>query len=290
MSTLTKILIVLLTISSIFLCGIVVTYVGSATNYKEQFISRKSDIDSLKVKNDNLTKQINDTMGNRDQEVAKLNSTIELLRNEITSKDNELIAVKRERDVAQQRRNNYEAIIADNMETIELNNKLRVDAEAKVTQLIEQQTSDQGRIQEMEEGLMAKNATIDLLESEKKQLAEEKTQLQNQLDNYLRQVGKAAGTPVTVTSVADKAKIAPAVRDISVEGQINEVNLQDSLASISVGSADGVKENMRFHVTRGQKFICDIVISQVDTDIASGYFELIGEDRPRTGDIVKTNF
>ena len=36
MSKLTKILIVLLTISSIFLCGIVVTYVANADDYRQE--------------------------------------------------------------------------------------------------------------------------------------------------------------------------------------------------------------------------------------------------------------
>ena len=47
MSPLTKILIVLLTLSSIFLCGIVVTYVGNADNYKEQYKSLKASRDKF---------------------------------------------------------------------------------------------------------------------------------------------------------------------------------------------------------------------------------------------------
>ena len=42
MSTLTKVLIVLLTIASIFLCGIVVTYVASAENYKDKWQTLQS--------------------------------------------------------------------------------------------------------------------------------------------------------------------------------------------------------------------------------------------------------
>ena len=61
------------------------------------------------------------------------------------------------------------------------------------------------------------------------------------------------------------------------------------LASINIGAADNVKKGMRFHVTRGRDFICDIVISDVDMDKASGSFELV-KDQPRAGDIVKTNF
>ena len=43
MSTLTKVLIVLLTIASIFLCGIVVTYVSNAENYRQRFNDLRDD-------------------------------------------------------------------------------------------------------------------------------------------------------------------------------------------------------------------------------------------------------
>ena len=44
MSTLTKVLIVLLTVSSILLCGIVATYVASANNYKEMYETRNMKV------------------------------------------------------------------------------------------------------------------------------------------------------------------------------------------------------------------------------------------------------
>ena len=67
MSTLTKILIVLLTLSSIFLCGIVVTYVANADNYRQKYNQIKSDIDSLRKKADNLTKQVNEKINQKKQ-------------------------------------------------------------------------------------------------------------------------------------------------------------------------------------------------------------------------------
>ena len=62
MSTLTKILIVLLTLSSIFLCGIVVTYVANADNYRQKYDDLKTDKDSLSKKAEDLTKQVNETI------------------------------------------------------------------------------------------------------------------------------------------------------------------------------------------------------------------------------------
>ncbi len=83
MSTLTKILIVLLTISSIFLCGIVVTYVGSATNYKKSYEDRKRDIDSLRTENSNLKDQITGLNGTLSTEAEKHTSAIDKLQSEI---------------------------------------------------------------------------------------------------------------------------------------------------------------------------------------------------------------
>ena len=38
------------------------------------------------------------------------------------------------------------------------------------------------------------------------------------------------------------------------------------MASVSVGKTEGVKEGMKFHVTRGDEFICDIQIIDVEAE------------------------
>ena len=61
-----------------------------------------------------------------------------------------------------------------------------------------------------------------------------------------------------------------------------------SWAELSIGSADGVKKDMVFHVTRGDRFLCDIVIFEVDPDKAVGKMELV-QETPKAGDTVCTN-
>ena len=56
----------------------------------------------------------------------------------------------------------------------------------------------------------------------------------------------------------------------------------------AIGSADGVKDGMKFHVTRGDNFICDILIIDVDTDKAVGVLELV-QQPPKIGDTASTN-
>jgi hypothetical protein len=45
---------------------------------------------------------------------------------------------------------------------------------------------------------------------------------------------------------------------------------------------------MRFHITRGDEFICDILVTDVDAEKAVGRLELILQ-QPKTGDNVSTN-
>jgi hypothetical protein len=87
--------------------------------------------------------------------------------------------------------------------------------------------------------------------------------------------------------------LAPPAKDIDLSGSITEVDLKNLLAEISIGEADGVREGMRFHLTRGDKFICDIVILDVWPEKAVGWLDLVQEDQPqvqpRVNDRVSTN-
>jgi hypothetical protein len=62
---------------------------------------------------------------------------------------------------------------------------------------------------------------------------------------------------------------------ISLKGLIKQVDLENSRATITIGSVDGVQKNMKFHVTRGNLFICDLRIIEVDTNTAVGIMELV---------------
>jgi hypothetical protein len=60
------------------------------------------------------------------------------------------------------------------------------------------------------------------------------------------------------------------------------------MAEISLGSADGVKDGMKFHVTRGEEFICDVLIVDIDADKSVGVLDLV-QKQPKVGDNVTTS-
>ena len=288
MSTLTKILIVLLTISTIFLCAIVVTYVGSTDNYKEKFDSQKNQIDSLKQNRDNAVEQLNNNIKQSQERESELNQTIQTLQGDINKLKTDLTDAQNKRDDAIQRMDNWQAIAMDFSKTTETQVKLAKDAINDRNVIDSERIKNLKELEERTAALIEKMALIDQLEKESRRLREENVALQNKLDQLLQQYGKTVQEPTPVTQIPGKAQLAPPITDIGLKGTISNVDMENSWVEISIGSANGVRKNMVFHATRGDKFICDIVIFEVDPDKAVGVIKLM-QETPKVGDIVSTN-
>ena len=289
MSTLTKILIVLLTLSSIFLCGIVVTYVANADNYRQKYNDIRTDKDSLSKKAKSLTKQVNEKIEQKKLLEDKLSSEIASLKVEIGKLQADLDNAEREKAVLLQKVNNWTSIVQDFRETNDNQGRLLEETLGQLKKVQAEQIKDHKELNETTSALVEKMAIIETLETRAKRLIEEKTELQNRLDRFLQPLGKVAAVPVPITPEKAVARPAePAVEDIALQGLITAVDLKNSMASISIGTADGVKEGMKFHVIRGDEFICDILIIDIDAEEAVGILELV-QKQPKVGDNVSTN-
>lgn len=288
MSTLTKILIVLLTISTIFLCGIVVTYVGTADNFREKFENQRTQINSLRQTEAAAKENLNKNIEQSQQREAELTQTIKALEANINKLKTDLADAQNKREDAIQRADNWQAIATDFSKTTEMQVKLAKDALNDKNEIDTERIQNLKELEERTASLIEKMALIDQLEKDSRRLREENTALQNKLDNLLQRYGKTVPVPTPVTQLEDKAKLAPPASDIGVKGTISNVKMENSWAEISVGSANGVRENMVFHATRGDKFICDIVIFEVDPEKAVGTMKLI-QEAPKVGDVVSTN-
>jgi len=292
LSTLTKVLIVLLTFASIVLCAIVVTYVANADNYKQKYDDQFGRYQSAKKNEDNAKTQLNNTIEAKDRDAEKLGEQIALLKEEKSKLEIDLATVIRERDNANDKVRNWVSTVTDFSKTLEnyenlLKNALR-DRDLKEAELIKQDKE----LKDTTAALMENMAIVRQLQDESKRLLEEKTELQNKLDQYLRQFGKVIGEPMPVTPEEGAVSLAPPTTDIDLSGSITEIDLKNLLAEISIGTADGVKEGMRFHLTRGDKFICDLVILDVWPERAVGWIELLQDqpqNQPQVNDKVSTN-
>ncbi|MGD0596867.1 MAG: hypothetical protein ABSA64_05010 [Sedimentisphaerales bacterium] len=292
MSNLTKILIVLLTLSAILLCGIVVTYVANADNYKQKYAALNSERDSLEKDKDSLNNQLKEKIQQKDDLEKSLNGQLSTLKTRADDLQAKINTVERERSELLERVNGWASITKDFQATTEKQTQLLSTAQEDVKQLKAEEIKLSKELEQTSATLVEKTAIIEAAEAEKRRLIEEKADLQNQLDKAMQAGGKvaAAGTPVTQEKgYALPAQTTAAV--INLKALISEVDAKNSLATISIGSADGVKEGMKFHVTRGSEFVCDVLIVDVDTERAVGVLELVqsATGGPKVGDNAATN-
>jgi hypothetical protein len=142
---------------------------------------------------------------------------------------------------------------------------------------------DQKELNQITADLYEKIVQLQDLEAERRRLLEQKTALESQLS-----MAGGAIQPkeiIPVTPLTQPATPTPAVTTSDIKGLV--VAIGESMVQLSVGSADGVKPNMVFHITRGDRFLCDIVITDVDINQSAGVLELV-QQRPQVGDTAST--
>ena len=291
MSTLTKILIVLVSISIFWLCASVVTYVANADNYRQKYDNLKSERDSLDKKVQDYTKQVNETLEQKKQVENKLNSEITSLKAEKGELQTNFENAEREKAALLQQVNSWASITKDFYKTNDQQGQLLKNTLDELNKTQTEQVRQRKELDETTKALEEKMAIIETLQTENKRMQEEKTELQNRLDKFLQPIGKTAAAAVPVTprkEAAQPAMTETEVRDIALQGLVTAVDLKNSMATISIGTADGVKEGMRFHVTRGNEFLCDILIIDADAKESVGALELV-QQQPNVGDTASTN-
>ncbi len=289
MSTLTKVLIVLLTVSTIFLCGIVVTYVANAQNFKDLYQTQLTSARTANANEQRWKTQLNEKIAEADQMKTELEGQIKSLQTQITQLKNDLQVAQRAQQEATTQQEKAISVVQSLEQTNAQQLTLLENTQAELKKTETELQTVKSNLKETNTALLEKLSIISQQDERLKELVEEKTELQNRLDQLLQNYGQRVPVKAAPsTPQVEKAKPAPSVEPIGLNGVISRVDAKNSLAQISIGSADGVKENMKFHVTRGDQFICDILILDVDTDKAVGILDRV-QHQPKPGDTVSTN-
>jgi len=268
----------------------VVTYVANADNYRQQYTDLRTDNDSLSKKAEDLTKQINEKIEQKKQAENKLNDEITSLKAQKSELQTNFDNAEREKAALLQKVNSWASITQDFYQTTDKQGQLLKNTLEELNKVQAEQISQRKELNETTATLVEKMAIIETLGAENKRLLEEKAELQGKSDQFLQPVGKVSAGTTPVTPRGDTARPATttAGSEIALQGLITAVDSKNSMATISIGTADGVKEGMRFHVTRGEVFLCDILIIDTDTEQAVGVMELV-QQQPNIGDAVSTN-
>jgi chromosome segregation ATPase len=267
----------------------VVTYIANANNYKEKCAKLSSDRAALEQEKESLNNQLKEKIQQKDDLEKSLSSQVASLKTKEDDLQTKITGIEREKAELLERVNSWASITKDFQATTDKQTQLLSTAQEDVKQLKTEQIKLSKELDQTSAAVVEKNALIEAAEAEKRRLIEEKADLQNRLDKIVQAGGKVAAAGAPVTQEKGNAMPAqPTNETINLKSQISEVDTKNSLATISIGSADGVKEGMKFHVTRGDEFICDVLIVNVDTEKAVGVLELV-QQSPKVGDNASTN-
>jgi len=288
LSTLTKVLIILQTVFSILLCGIVATYVANASDYKQDFETAQKSERSAVLARNGFEEEWDQAKIKLDEALAKVEATQPDLLAQIAELNDKWTRALAEVDTLNKR-------VTDSMATIQAANATA----SQQTRLYETahtslKATESDKIQltkeydETQSVLLEKLAVIASQDKQLRELEEEKSEIQGRLEQYLNQYGKMPATATAATLIPSKVQLAQPIKAIGLKGLISDLDIQNRLAVISLGSADGVKEKMKFIVTRDNQFVCNIVVLDVDAERAVGILDLI-KGTPEVGDRVSTN-
>lgn len=260
-------------------------YVSSANNYRSFFQEQKSLNNTLVAENTSLQRRFNEKTALMKDLEAKLNERIQLLEDEKSKLDVELKEARRTSLDYQSRVNSWAGVLTSFERTIaNLEQSLNLTQE-QLSNAHAANIQDRKELNEITASLYEKIVQMQSLEADRRRLLEAKLSLEEQINQLLGPDSEAVSFE-PVTPELDVARPSAAVvAGADLKGLITEVG--KSLVSISLGSDDGVKKNMVFQVFRGDEFICQIVVTNVDTSKAAGVPELV-QQNPRVGDYVTT--
>lgn len=288
MSTLTKVFVILVSVLAIFLCGTVVTFVAKTEDYKSAYeeqvaVATAAQVQALAA--EDIMKRV----------VARYDLLNQRLQENIALLESDKSQLVQEYTVARQAMAQAEGKSAAAVNTMQ-------SLQATVQNMYSTQNAIQSELNKAQGGMLAAHAQVidmtrqlnglqverDQLISIRKRNEEKIFGLENQISQVSQKLQEVRISSHPVETTTDKVtSVTPAeAGGVPIRGEIREIH--NNLASISVGSSSGVREDMRFVVVRGGKYLGDLVVTFVEPTAAAGRLErqqgnIVAGDRVTTG-------
>jgi hypothetical protein len=279
LSILTKILVVLLSIFSILLCGMIVTFVGNTNNYKEMLDQQKQLNDVIQKDLTTKDELYNAQIKKIDELQKKYQTDLQAVEGERNKLSVDLRTAQRLAQQYQAQADSWKGVLTGFEQSVRnLQNSLS-QTQQQLDLARGQSVKDQKELNQITADLYEKIVQLQSMEAERRRLLEQKTDLE-------KQISAGVAMPIPVTPINRTATSAvPVTAGTDIKGLVT--NVDRNMITLSVGSADGVKENMVLHVTRGDRFLCDVVVTNVDINQSAGVLELV-QQQPQVGDTAST--
>ncbi|HRX83663.1 MAG TPA: hypothetical protein P5572_01445 [Phycisphaerae bacterium] len=265
MSTLTKIFVVLMVVFSIAFTMSTIGFVAKTNKWRDLAQKYRDEAQVVQVNMRNLAASHAaektvwvDSKRSLDDRIADLSGQVERVTADLVDARQQLDKLGTEKSNADARVDQLLAQLDVERTGRQEQAGLRETAE-KRNQVLETRNAELNtRLEEL-------SARIVVLVQQQRQLEQQVNILK---DENSKMADAGGGNRVSVNSGRSSAPSAAPIGVAPIRGEIVEV--AGNLATISVGSADGVRDGMVFVIYRGSEYIGDLKVTEVEPNQAAG--------------------
>lgn len=267
MSALTKIFIVLLTVFSIAFAMSTISFVAQTNDWKALAMDYQ---DAQRVIE---TKMVNQSSAHAAEKANWLDARREHLRQlrgreaGLQEAQQDLTAAKIELAQTKAARSAADALTQNLSGQLQLASAARDNEQAQREALQDRNVEVEKRNLDLNERVNELTAQILVFRQQQRQFEQQINILQDENQKLASITRRAAAGEFTVAGTDSVTPLEP-VAATPIRGHILEVD--GNLATVSVGSADGVQENMTFVIYRGSEYIGDLRITDLEPHSSAG--------------------
>ena len=273
MNVLTKAFVVVVTVLSVILVTLVISFVARTENYAQKY-------DDLKLALEGQIQETSEVKAKAQADLAEKGEEIQSALDTITKINEELSRVKSDRTGLEARLDDAANTLARLTAALEVANRVNENKDAQIaasSKVIQDQIASigeqQGQIADLTQTLINVRKDNRRLSDNYRRIQEENKSLAVQLDESQAKVEIFTKQLAALGQDVDKTLVPQPTGGKIIRGavtKINQLNEGITFVQVNVGTRDEVQEGMQFTVYRGDRFVGKIQIASVDTAEAVG--------------------
>lgn len=286
MTTLTKIFVVLVCLFAFIFTPLAISFAARTHDWKAAAESLMENIESAKARERSTLATAAAAIAHQKDLLSQERDRVANLQGQITGLETNVQTLKLRLEEAESKRDNWEnsaQTLSAELKVINAHIQALIEENQRLTR---SELDLQTRNTRLREWVAEQDAKVVILSKQLARLQEELSQCRVE-NEELRKGGMLGGIPRPgIESPTPGAEgVRPAVSG-PIQAQVVSVNRNRGLASIDVGSSAGVVPGMVMVVTRGEHYICDLVITEdIAATEAVGTVRSEGAQQIRAGDL-----
>jgi len=271
LSTLTKVFIVVLVVFSIGFTTMTISIVAQSTDWRDT--AQKYE-EHAKVADTNLRNEIAASAATEATLRDSIKSHLEKIgevEGQFKTNGAEMAKLRSDIAKAESEKSSSDAMSRGLLAQLQIADAGRAEYRKQRDEIEKRNIELERRNIDLNDRVNEQTTRIAVLFEQKRQYEQQLSILKTENEKLARTAGRPAGASVleapsgvAMSNVTPLTPISPT----PVRGKILEIS--GNLVTISVGSADGVKEGMVFMITRGDQYVGDLKISTVNPNQSAG--------------------